>query len=156
MPELENLTCSVCGSSWDKYNHIEVTGCGKVLCQACEKACKNYKAYMLPNGTHCMAAFEAEYFKYRLIAMNIPAQPSAVKRARKKYEDILSGELFELLAQRTREYRSITDEKSRVTARTQLEAMRQILYERIQKSDINRHLFDIINGLTELKKSEAV
>lgn len=155
MAELENLKCSQCGAEWSKHNHIEVTGCGKVLCQACERACKNYRQYMLPNGTHCMSAFEEEYFKYRLIAMNIPAPPSAVKKARKNYENVLSGDLFEILAAKTRIYRTYTEPKAQAKARVELEAIRQILYDRIQKSDINRHLFEIMNNLKELKKCEA-
>ena len=74
-----------------------------------------------------------------------------MKKARKKYESILSGELFERLAAKTREYRTLTVPEARAKARAELEAMRQTLYDRIQKTDIDRRLFEIFKDLAEAK-----
>ena len=153
--ELREMKCSSCGAPYDKHNPVEITGCGKVLCRTCERACENHRTYILPNGTHCMAAFEEEFFKYRLLAMNIPAAPSAVTKTRKKYRDIKSGELFETLAAKAREYKKLTSPAAAAKARTELEAMRSELYERVQKQEINRHLFEIFANITEMRKEYA-
>lgn len=150
--ELKDSRCSVCGATWSEHEHIEVTGCGKVLCRSCERACENYRRYMLPNGTHCIAAFNEEFFKYRLLAMHIPAPPDAVKKLRHRYEGEKEGALFELLAEKSREYKRLTLPAASAKARIELEAIRQELYERVQKNDINRHLFQIITDIAEMRK----
>ena len=155
MALLRDSVCSVCGAPWEEHARLEVTGCGKILCPDCERMCENYRTYMLPNGTHCMAVFEEEFFKYRLLAMNIPAAPSAVTKTRKKYRDIKSGELFETLAAKAREYKKLTSPAAAAKARTELEAMRSELYERVQKQEINRHLFEIFANITEMRKEYA-
>lgn len=153
--ELKDAVCQKCGEAWDERHKLEVTACGKVLCKACEAECENWRKFMLPNGTHCMATFEAEYFRYRLLDMQIPAPPAAVKKARKKYESILSGELFEMLAGKSREYKTIRESETAANARIELEAMRQTLYDRIQNTNINRHLFEIFKSLAEAKREYA-
>lgn len=149
---LKDSVCSKCGVKWDEHDRLEITSCGKVLCRACEMACENYRKFMLPNGTHCAAVFEAEYLKYRLLMMHIPTQPSEVKRARKKYENIKSGELFELLAAQAREYKSIQLPAASAAARVELEAIRQVLYDRVQSIDIDRHLFEVFKEIAEGKR----
>lgn len=149
---LEDRVCSECGSRWEKNSRLTVTGCGKVLCHTCEEACKNYRRYMLPNGTHCTAAFESEYFRYRLLMMQIPAPPSKVKAARGKYEKTLSGELFEELARQVRKYRAIQEAEASANARVELEAIRQVLYDRVQSDKLQQHLFNIFKEIAEGKR----
>ena len=126
--------CAKCGQLPSGKNHLTYCSYRKVfICLQCERACENYSAEMLRNGTHCKKKFHEEEYKYRLLSSRILAPEYEVQGAISKYERFNSVELYEKFRTQAALYKIIDpdDVEKRARARVELAAMQQVLRKRV-------------------------
>lgn len=122
--------CAACGCLPEGKNCFTYCSYRRVfICLQCERACENYSAEMLRNGTHCKKKFFEEETKYRLLSYRILAPEYDVQGAISKYEKMNSVELYEKFRQEICLYNNIPKDETdrRAQYRVELAAMQQVL-----------------------------
>lgn len=130
---MSEIKCERCGGALEGKNYFTYCSYKKGFIHVqCERACENYSADMLKNGTHCKKKFYEEEYKYRLLSSRILAPEYDVQGAISKYEHFNSVELYEKFRTQAALYKIIDpgDVEKRARARVELAAMQQILRKR--------------------------
>lgn len=131
---MSEIICERCGGTVEGKNYFTYCSYRKGFVHVrCEKACENYSADRLPNGTHCRKKYSEELYEYRILSHRISAPEYEVQDAISKYENMKYGELYEKFKTKVQMYKIFAkddaekDEKYRV----ELAAMQQVLVKRL-------------------------
>lgn len=125
--------CARCGNLPEGKNYFTYCSYRKVfICLQCERACKNYSADMLPNGTHCKKKYAEELYECRILSHRILAPEYEVQGAISKYENMKYGELYEKFRTKVQMYKTFAQDNAekREQYLVELAAMQQILVKR--------------------------
>lgn len=124
------IRCERCGGTVEGKNYFTYCSYRKVFIhEQCERACENYSADMLRNGTHCKKKYAEELYQCRILSHRILAPEYEVQGAISKYENMRFGELYEKFKTKVQMYKVFAqdDAEKREQYRVELAAMQQVL-----------------------------